>query len=142
MLRLIFFVVLAGALVIALTRDVSAGIKIPCTGDRLVKVLDVPADKQPQGREIHLGYKFPGCFSEGEWIGYTGKSDSYVHLDNATRDWMLNALGRSDFPPVPSRFSYPVEALLVEILTVGALGLVLLWELFSRLFRRRKMEEA
>ena len=113
---------------LALPASASAKIYIPCTGDRMVKVRDVPAlkGKGPEGRDVALGYKFSGCIGDGEWIGYVD-SQTFVPLDDAKLKMVLAAAGLQAAPAAPSRFDYPLDALLVEILTVGALGVVGVW---------------
>ncbi len=104
-----------------------AKIPIPCTGDRLVKILDIPAlsGKGPNNADVGLGYKFPGCFSDGEWVGYID-SRNFVQLDENRLKTVLAAAGLKSTPPVPSRWQYPYDALFIEILiavvVVGAVG--------------------
>lgn len=87
-----------------------AGVPIPCTGETIVKVLDLDtadlaaAQAQKTGkppRKIDLGYKFSGCFS-GKWVGYTGSSRSYLDLPEDMLRLLLMKSGRKDFPPAPS----------------------------------------
>ena len=125
---------------VALAARAEAKIHIPCTGDRLVKVAEVPAARQPPGQVIHLGYLFPGCFSEGEWIGFSNESGKYYKLNDAQRADLVRRAGLRALPPTPSRWSYPFDALLIELITMGVLALVLGWELIKAL--RRKKPEA
>lgn len=138
-----FLTIIAAAMVgLAVSaQTASAGFKIPCTGDRLVKVMDVPKSAQPEGKTIHLGYRFPGCFEDGEWVGYSGSGSTYYELKGNNKTWILNALGRTEFPKAPSRWDYPFEALLVEIITAGVLVLFGLYELIKGMFFARKEEE-
>ena len=112
-----------------------AKIYIPCTGERLVTIVEIPKEKQPAGEKMDLGYLFPGCFGDGEWVGIAGH-DRYVKLDDAQRRALAQRAGLSALPPTPSRLSYPFQALLVEVMTVGAFAAVGLWELVRKLRRR------
>lgn len=114
-----------------------AKIYIPCTGDRLVKILDVPAlkGKGPDNADVSLGYKFSGCFGDGEWIGYID-SRNFVQLDDARLKTVLAAAGLKAAPPEPSRWQHPLDALLIEILTAGVLVLVLAWSYLGPLVKR------
>ena len=87
-----------------------AGIPIPCTGDTIVKVLDLDtadiaaaqsAKSGKPAKKIDLGYKFSGC-TGGEWVGYIGDSRRYLPLPEETLKLLLAKSGRSEFPPVPS----------------------------------------
>jgi hypothetical protein len=79
-------------------------IPIPCTGETLVKVLDIPQSETVIGRRIDLGYKFTGC-SGGEWIGYIGSSSSYLPLKPEMLSALLMLAGRDAPPPVPNRLT-------------------------------------
>lgn len=125
---------------LALAARAEAKLYIPCTGDRIVKVAEVPAAQQPAGQVIHLGYLFPGCFSEGEWVGVPNESGKYYKLNDAQRADLVRRAGLRALPATPSRWSYPFDALLVEILTMAVLGLVLGWELIKAM--RGKKPEA
>ncbi len=115
----------------------NAKIYIPCTGDRLVKVLDVPAlkGKGPDGADVALGYKFPGCFGDGEWIGYVD-SRQFVTLDDGRLKMVLEAANLKAAPPTPSRFEYPFDALLIEMMTAGVLAAVGIWVAFEPTINR------
>jgi hypothetical protein len=127
--RLLPLLLLSMPLMVLGMEAAEAKIYIPCTGDRIVKVLDIPAMKRADGTSVDLGYLFPGCFSDGEWIGYTGKSDSYIRLDEASLKRLLAAAGLKAAPPTPSRWHYP-ETMWLEGLTVLALAGFGGWELF------------
>jgi hypothetical protein len=122
---------------VALPAGASAKIYIPCTGDRMVKILDVPAlkGKGPEGADVALGYKFSGCVGDGEWIGYLD-SRQYLTLDEPKLKAILSAAGLTAAPPSPSRIDYPFEALFIEILTAGALICVGIWVIFEPTFNR------
>ena len=121
----------------AMSATAEAKIHIPCTGDRLVKVIEIPKEKQIAGREMHLGYKFPGCFSEGEWVGLSNERNKYYKLNPQSTQALLRMAGRTALPAKPSRWQYPLDALLVEILLIGATILVLGWELIKSLRSKR-----
>ncbi|MFM2423169.1 MAG: hypothetical protein RL291_1699 [Pseudomonadota bacterium] len=82
----------------------AAKLPIPCTGETLVKVLDIPQSQTVIGRRIDLGYKFTGC-SGGEWVGYTGSSSSYLPLKPEMLTALLALAGLDAPPPVPNRLS-------------------------------------
>ena len=70
-----------------------AGIPIPCTADRIVKVADLPADFQKEGRQVSLGYMFTGCLS-GEFVGYLGDGRQYLKLSDDMQQ-TIRASGQS-----------------------------------------------
>lgn len=108
-MRRIFRLPAALFLLVAAPAAAHAGIPIPCTGESIVKVLDIPVLAQVEvdagGHKIEkrfdLGYKFSGCFG-GEWIAHTGSDREYVAVDDARLQMMLRAAGRTTLPPVPS----------------------------------------
>lgn len=130
--------ILAGltALALASAAPAEAKIPIPCTGDRIVKVVDIPAANQPPNMTIDLGYKFPGCFSDGEWVGYIGKSDQYIKLDEQRLKLVTSMAGLKELPPEPSRWQYPWESMFTEILIAGVIAAVLLWEFGVKRLRK------
>lgn len=87
-------------------------VPIPCTGESLVKVLDIPALAEAavdaKGRKTEkrhdLGYKFSGCLG-GEWVVHVGSSSDYIPLSQGQLELMLLAAGLKDPPPVPSFWS-------------------------------------
>lgn len=103
---------LALLLLVAVPSVAEAGIPIPCTGESIVKVLDIPVLAQVEvdaaGRRIEkrfdLGYKFSGC-TGGEWVAYVGNDREYVSVSQARLQDMLRAAGRSELPPAPSFWS-------------------------------------
>ena len=46
---------------------------IPCLGDRIVKMADLPGEADAAGRPVRLGYAFTLCFS-GHWVRYSDGS--------------------------------------------------------------------
>ena len=102
----------------------SAGrIPIPCTGEALVKVLDIPVLQalQAQGtagdQVTALGYKFIGCFG-GEWVGYTGSSSTYAALDETKLKMLMAMAGRTELPPAPSFMATPSASWVVWLYLV------------------------
>ena len=86
-----------------------AGIPIPCTGESIVKVMDLAnMPKARNGERLALVYKFKGCFS-GEWVGYVGSSSAYLRLDERKLKLMMTLAGRKQLPPEPSRWQHPQE---------------------------------
>ncbi len=111
-----------------------AGVPIPCTGESLVKVLDIPVlaseEVDARGRTTvsrrDLGYKFSGC-TGGEWVVHVGSDSRYIPLSDGQLQLMLLAAGLTEPPPVPSfwssRQSVPVYiwGFAVGALAIGAL---------------------
>jgi hypothetical protein len=137
-LRTIALIAVA-ALSLSAATAVQAKIVIPCTGERLVTVVEIPKDKQPPDETIDIGYLFPGCFGEGKWVGVAGHDKYYTMTEQLERT-LLDRAGLSALPPVPSRLEYPFQALLVETLTLGVLIIYALFGLAKRLFRRRPQD--
>lgn len=94
------------------TAPSEAGVPIPCTGESLVKVLDIPAlahvEVDASGRETKsrrdLGYKFSGC-TGGEWVVHVGSKTRYIPLSEGQLQLMLLAAGLTEPPPAPSFWS-------------------------------------
>jgi hypothetical protein len=60
-----------------------AGIPLPCTSDKIVKVASLPQNiTTPDGKKVDLGYMFQWCFT-GKWVGYIGSSSSYLNIPEA-----------------------------------------------------------
>lgn len=77
-------------------------VPIPCTGESLVKVVDIPATEALIGKRVDLGYKFSGC-SGGDWVGYVGSSSQYVRLTPEMLNQLLAAANLKEPPEVPNR---------------------------------------
>ncbi len=96
-----------------LTTKASAGI-LPCTGQSLIKVLDVYYPRGLEGRhaiklrdqKVHLGYLFDGCF-KGEWVGFIAEDKPHVALNDQQLRALLYVTGMNELPPVPSYWSSP-----------------------------------
>ncbi len=85
-------VAIFAGLTLATTTRSEAGIPIPCTGDKIFKVADLPAElKRPDGVKVDLGYMVSGCFS-GRWIGYVGSSSQYLDLFKPASPGNLSSL--------------------------------------------------
>lgn len=129
------------ALVLAPTAA-QAGVPIPCTGETLVKVVDVPAfrgmkikaNADLDEKRLDLGYKFIGCFGGGQWVGYLGHSTRYLPLDDKMLQGLVQAAGLKQLPPVPSRLFY-WEPMKIPLLWVGILG-------FGIIFGQRSQRNA
>lgn len=100
-----FLITIVLALVLPATAE-AGQVPIPCTGERLVKVLDIPWPATGGMPKIDLGYKFTGCWG-GEWIGYTGESGKYLHLSTEQMSLLLLMAGRKELPSPPFRLFYP-----------------------------------
>lgn len=109
-------VVAAFALLITssmMTSNASAGV-LPCTGQSLIKVLDVSYPRGLEGRlvlklreqKVHLGYLFSGCF-KGEWVGFIAEEKPHVPLTDQQLRALLYVTGLNALPPVPSYWSSP-----------------------------------
>jgi hypothetical protein len=114
-------------------------IPIPCTGDRIVEVREIPIEKQIwSDHVVHLGYKFPGCFGQGEWIGYTGDNSSYVRLDDRLRALMFQRAGYTTPPSEPSRFDYWLQTFALEIFIAALLSASTAWVLIQERIKSRR----
>lgn len=86
-------------------RQAEAGIPIPCTGQHVVLVGELPPDVQIQTRQglvhIDLGYKFTGC-TGGKWVGYAGEGRAFYNLPQATLELYAFRAGLNGLPPEPS----------------------------------------
>jgi len=106
-----------------------AGIPIPCTGEHLVLVEELPGDVKIQTSHglvhINLGYKFSGCTS-GKWVGYPGSGRTYYDLPEAVLELYMIRAGLNGFPREPSylfTFSASWPAWLwAGMLAFGAVG--------------------
>lgn len=135
-----FIVVLIAVLAIGWMPDSADAKKIPCTGETLVKVLDIPAlagveipaNKGMRQKRLDLGYKFSWCFS-GEWVGHIGSSSTYVKLDDVKLRALLAAAGLQEPPPAPSVFSNP--EVLIILCVLGCLAAAIGWQAW---WQRRK----
>lgn len=123
----------------ALPTAANAGVPIPCTGESLVKVVDVPAmagvtikaNQDLKEKRLDIGYKFIGCFGGGEWVGYLGHSTRYLPLDAQQFQTLVTAAGLGAPPPVPSRLFY-WETMKVPLLWLGILGFALVYTAFDK----------
>jgi hypothetical protein len=96
-----------------LTSPASAGV-LPCTGQSLIKVLDVFYPPGLEGRQViklrdqkvHLGYLFMGCF-KGEWVGFIAEDQPHVPLTDQQLRALLYVTGLKELPPTPSYWSSP-----------------------------------
>ncbi len=72
--------------------------------ESVVKVMDLPDLPQlrtANGRYIDLGYKFNP--TGGDWVGYIGRDDRYIKLDQKALQAMLTVAGLKKPPRVPER---------------------------------------
>jgi hypothetical protein len=107
-------VALAALLLCGISTAAHAGIPIPCTGETIVHVLDVPAtkgleisaNKDMDTKVLNLGYKLKNCFW-GEWVGHIGSSSRYLPLSDDALKMLLTAAGRTEPPARPTVFTYP-----------------------------------
>jgi hypothetical protein len=85
--------------------EASAGIPIPCTGEKVVTVKETPPEMRLPTREgpvhVNLGYLFKGC-TDGEWVAYSGSGSSFYRLPEPAMRVLLASAGLSDFPSKPS----------------------------------------
>ncbi len=125
---------LAGLAIVSLSgaQTAHAGkFPIPCTGDRIVRVVDIPDLHTADNTQIDLGYLFEGCFGKGKWIGHIGQSDKYIELNGVAEAQLLAAAGLSQLPPAPSRWDYALESLALEGFWAGGVLLVIAWTVFG-----------
>ena len=108
-----------------------AKVPIPCTGESIVKVLDIPAtrglelpvNKGMPEPVLNLGYKFKYCFG-GEWVGHVGGESRYLPLDDNGLKALLALAGLTAPPPTPTIFSHPSAhmALWTWLIVLGCVG--------------------
>lgn len=92
----------------------AAKIPIPCSGESIVHVLDIPAtkgleipaNKTMETKVLNLGYKFKNCFW-GEWVGHLGSDSRYLPLEDAGLKALLTAAGLTEPPSRPNVFTHP-----------------------------------
>lgn len=95
--------------VMALVAGPGAGhakVPIPCTGEKIVKVADLPQTEAftlPGGGHVDLGYLYQSCFA-GKWIGYIGNSNRYVTWKTDSLPDLLTEAGLKTEPPEPGIF--------------------------------------
>ncbi len=80
-----------------------AKVPIPCTGDKIVKVAEMPktpAFKTPSGQQVDLGYLYEGCF-KGKWVGYVGSSRRFVTWPQGVLPVLITGAGLSGVPEPP-----------------------------------------
>lgn len=139
--RMLAMASLVSAFVIGAVGAAEAKVPIPCTGEYLVKVLDIPmldglsikANEGLAEKKLGLGYKFKGCFGGGEWIGYVGTGRSYVPLNPEQLQTLLEAAGRSTPPPVPSITSSSDAMFPIGLWSV-VIFFAIAWTLFKKAF--------
>lgn len=120
-----------------------AGVPIPCTGEAVIKVLDIPAlkgleiqaNRGQREKSLDLGYKYTGCFS-GKWVGYLGSSRSYLPLNENQLKMLLAAAGLDQPPPVPGFWSAPLSVQWPVFLWGGIIGFVVVGTALSGYARR------
>lgn len=89
-------------------------VPIPCTGESIVHVLDIPAtkgleipaNKDMETKVLNLGYKFKYCFW-GEWVGHLGSDSRYLPLTEHSLTMLLASAGLTEPPSRPTIFSHP-----------------------------------
>jgi hypothetical protein len=105
--------VLALCVMAAFPGSAAHAFPLPCTGETLVKVREIPAlnglelgaSQDLAERRVDLGYVIKGCFGGGEWVGHLGQDGRYVTLTERQLHLALAAAGLDGLPPVPSYWS-------------------------------------
>jgi hypothetical protein len=104
--------------------EASAGIPIPCTGEHLVLVEELPKDVRiPTSNglvHVNLGYKFSGC-TGGKWVGYPGSGRTYYDLPEAVLELYMIRAGLNGLPREPS-YLFTFSASWPAWLWAGMLG--------------------
>jgi hypothetical protein len=99
--------VIASAATFAAITGAQAGIPIPCTGDKIVKVAGLPKNfVTPDGKKVDLGYMFQWCFT-GKWVGYVGSNNRYLNLPE---ELLLTVAAGPDGKSMPTAPSFWVSA--------------------------------
>lgn len=127
MLRRCLAVLAVAAALTAVSKAPAEAAPMPCTGDRLVQVVDGPNWQREDGLVLNIGYLFPGCFGEGRWIGYIGRSDRYVPLDESDLRFLVEKAGLTAVPATPQRRDYVMQAFMGEVIGLSLAILVLGW---------------
>jgi hypothetical protein len=87
-------------------------IPIPCTSDKIIKVMDLPDFKSGSGIRIDLGYLVQGCMG-GKWIGHVGSNSEYLSLKNGEIPAQAIHLNKGIAPSEPGFFwsaiTHPME---------------------------------
>jgi hypothetical protein len=107
------------------------GVPIPCSSEKIIKVMDLPGFKTAGGIRMDLGYLVDGCFS-GKWVGYVGSNSQYLSLQDGDIPAQAIKLNSGVAPKVPrflsALFSSPgqfwVEWLYL-VLAVGGVAFLL-----------------
>ena len=121
----------AAVAVFASEAGAQAGIPIPCTGEKIVKVADMPKTAMPDGTKVDLGYMFQYCFT-GKWVGYVGSDRQYLELPDHLLGAMAILAGYKELPPAPGFWasawdnpgSFWVEWLWLGLLAIAGCGLI------------------
>ncbi|MGE0768863.1 MAG: hypothetical protein AB7L90_20675 [Hyphomicrobiaceae bacterium] len=113
-------------------RNAEAGLPIPCKGEHLVLVKDLPPDVKIQTDNglvhIDLGYNFSGCTS-GRWVGYSEAGQRYYDVPESVLELYALRTGLRGLPPEPAyffTFSASWRAWLwtgIALVSVGALAM-------------------
>jgi hypothetical protein len=106
MLQRIYALVAAIAVLGLTAMAAEAKVPIPCTGEKVVKVMDLPkveAFSMPGGQHVDLGYLYQSCFS-GKWIGYVAGSSRYMSWKDGMLPEAMAAGGVSSMPQEPGFF--------------------------------------
>ena len=83
-----------------------AKVPIPCTGEKIVKVADLPRTAEftlANGQHVDLGYLYQSCFS-GKWVGYVGSSSRFVTWKDGTLPDIAATAGMPALPAEPGFF--------------------------------------
>jgi hypothetical protein len=131
MLRLVKIWAVAAMAVFASVSGAQAGIPIPCTGEKIVKIADMPKAAMPDGTKVDLGYMFQYCVT-GKWVGYVGSDRRYLDLPDHMLGAMAILAGFQELPPAPSfwaaawgnKMQFFAEWLWLCLLSMAACGLI------------------
>lgn len=143
MCRANLFVLSLFAALLALPATALAGLPIPCTGEAVIKVLDVPAlkgleiqaNRGQREKRLDLGYKYTGCFS-GTWVGYLGSNRSYLTLNENQLKMLLAAAGLQQPPAEPGFWSAPFSVQWPVFLWGVVIGFVVVGSVLSSYAQR------
>ncbi len=65
--------------------EAHAGVPIPCTGEKIIKLAEFPPELHSDWRHVDLGYIFKYCFN-GEFAGYIGVGKSYIKFNEEMQE--------------------------------------------------------
>ena len=82
---------------------------LPCTGEYIAKVADVPGLRDETGRSVGLGYAIRWCGWSGEWVGHIGNRSNSSNLEPEALERAIAEHRLDSMPDVPGFWSAALE---------------------------------